>query len=44
LAPAKNNYTLTGKQPVNKASIKTKALGNIQSEGLKNVMDDFFKA
>jgi hypothetical protein len=44
LAPAKNNYTLTDKQPVNKASIKTKALSNIQSEGLKNVMDDFFKA
>jgi hypothetical protein len=44
LAPTKNNYTLTGKQPVNKASIKTKALGNIQSEGLKNVMNDFFKA
>jgi hypothetical protein len=44
LASSKNNYTLTGKQPVNKASIKTKALGNIQSEGLKNVMDDFFKA
>ena len=44
LAPAEKNYTLTSKQPVNKASIKTKALGNIQSEGLKNVMDDFFKA
>jgi hypothetical protein len=44
LASSKNNYTLTSKQPVNKASIKTKALGNIQSEGLKNVMDDFFKA
>ena len=38
------NYTLTNKQPIKKASIKTKALGNIQSEGLKNVMDDFFKA
>ena len=25
-----------------KAPIKTKALGNIKSEGLKNVMDDFF--
>jgi hypothetical protein len=44
LAISKNNYTLTDKQPVNKTSIKTKALGNIQSEGLKNVMDDFFKA
>jgi hypothetical protein len=38
------NYTLTNKQPIKKAPIKTKALGNIQSEGLKNVMDDFFKA
>ena len=44
LALSKNNYTLNSKQPVNKASIKTKALSNIQSEGLKNVMDDFFKA
>jgi hypothetical protein len=35
------NYTLN-KQPVKKASIKTKALGNIQSQGLKNVMDGFF--
>jgi hypothetical protein len=43
LASTKNNYILTNKQPVNKVSIKTKALGNIQSEGLKNVMDDFFK-
>jgi hypothetical protein len=41
-APGKNN-TLIDKQPIKKASIKTKALGNIQSEGLKNVMDDFFK-
>ncbi len=42
------NYTdlsLNDKQPpVKKASIKTKALSNIQSEGLKNVMDDFFKS
>jgi hypothetical protein len=44
LAPSKNNYTLNGKQPVNKASIKTKALSNIKSEGLKNVIYDFFKA
>jgi len=44
LATPEKNYTLTNKQPVKKASIKTKALNNIQSEGLKNVMDDFFKA
>ena len=45
LAPKEENYTLTDKQPsVKKASIKTKALSNIQSEGLKNVMDDFFKS
>jgi hypothetical protein len=44
LASTKSNYTLTNKQPASKTSIKTKALGNIQSEGLKNVMDDFFKA
>jgi hypothetical protein len=36
-------HTLSIKQPVKKSSIKTKALNNIQSEGLKNVMDDFFK-
>jgi hypothetical protein len=36
------NYTLNGKQPVKKTAIKTKALGNIKSEGLKNVMNDFF--
>jgi len=45
LAPKEENYTLNSKQPsVKKASIKTKALSNIQSEGLKNVMDDFFKS
>jgi hypothetical protein len=44
LVPTKNNHILTSKQPINKTSIKTKALSNIQSEGLKNVMDDFFKA
>jgi hypothetical protein len=43
LDASEKNYTLTNKQPVKKTSIKTKALGNIQSEGLKNVMDDFFK-
>jgi hypothetical protein len=35
--------TLNAKQPVKKVAIKTKALGNIQSQGLKNVMDGFFK-
>jgi hypothetical protein len=35
--------TLNTKQPVKKVAIKTKALGNIQSQGLKNVMDGFFK-
>jgi hypothetical protein len=44
LDTSEKNYTLNNKQPVKKASIKTKALNNIQSEGLKNVMDDFFKA
>jgi hypothetical protein len=39
------NYILNDNQPAaKKASIKTKALSNIQSEGLKNVMDDFFKS
>ena len=33
----KKNHTLTNK------TIKTKALENIKSEGLKNVMDNFFK-
>ena len=36
LAPQKKNSTLK------KAAIKTKALSNIKSEGLKNVMQDFF--
>jgi hypothetical protein len=35
--------TLNTKQPAKKVAIKTKALGNIQSQGLKNVMDGFFK-
>jgi hypothetical protein len=43
LDASEKSNTLMDKQPVKKASIKTKALGNIQSEGLKNVMDDFFK-
>jgi hypothetical protein len=45
LPSKEKNYTLNDNQPaVKKASIKTKALSNIQSEGLKNVMDDFFKS
>ena len=39
----KGDRTLNDKQPVKKIAIKTKALGNIQSQGLKNVMDGFFK-
>ena len=35
------NYTL--KQATNKTSIRTKALSNVKSEGLKNAMDNFFK-
>jgi hypothetical protein len=42
LAGAGKGSTLTNNQPTKKAPIKTKALGNIQSEGLKNVMDGFF--
>lgn len=41
LPTTEKNYTLN-KQPTKKAAIKTKALGNIQSQGLKNVMDGFF--
>jgi hypothetical protein len=41
LSTSKTNSTLP-QQPVKKTSIKTKALNNIQSQGLKNVMDDFF--
>jgi hypothetical protein len=44
LDTSEKNYTLTNNQPVKKASIKTKALNNIQSEGLKNVMDNFFNS
>jgi hypothetical protein len=45
LPSKEKNHTLNDNQPaVKKASIKTKALSNIQSEGLKNVMDDFFKS
>jgi len=37
LAPQKKDSTLK------KPAIKTKALSNIKSEGLKNAMNDFFK-
>jgi len=38
------NFTLTAnKSTTKKPAIKTQALGNIKSEGLKNVMNDFFK-
>lgn len=44
LPPGKKNFTLDNKQPSSKkVPTKTKALGTIKSEGLKNVMDDFFK-
>ena len=35
-------YSLKYKNP-KKIPTKTKALGTVKSEGLKNVMDDFFK-
>ena len=41
LPPAEKNFTLDSK--TKKTSIKTKALSNVKSEGLKNIMDDFFK-
>lgn len=41
LPPQKNNVILNKSNK--KAPIKTKALNNIKSEGLKNVMNDFFK-
>jgi len=38
------NFTLTAnKSTTKKSAVKTQALGNIKSEGLKNVMNDFFK-
>jgi len=43
VSTTKGDRTLNDKQPVKKVAIKTKALGNIQSQGLKNVMDGFFK-
>jgi len=42
--PAEKNFTLgQNKQSSKKTPIKTKALSSVKSEGLKNVMDDFFK-
>jgi len=41
LAPQKKDTTLNKSNK--KVPTKTKALNNIKSEGLKNVMDDFFK-
>jgi hypothetical protein len=43
VAISKDNSILTNKQSTKKPAIKQKALGSIQSEGLKNVMEDFFK-
>jgi len=42
LAPQKKDSTLEDKS-YKKPTIKTKALNNIKSEGLKNAMNDFFK-
>ena len=42
-SPDKNVILKTSKQPVTKQTIKTQALGTIKSEGLKSVMDNFFK-
>jgi len=44
LDSSKDNFTLTANKQSKKPTIKTKALGNIQSEGLKNVMNDFFNS
>ncbi len=38
-----NNFTLDSKKSGKKQNVKTKALSNIKSNGLKNVMNDFFK-
>jgi hypothetical protein len=44
VSSAKKNFTLDqNKQSSKKIPIKTKALSSVKSEGLKNVMDDFFK-
>ena len=42
LPSQEKNYTLNTKQTEKKTPTKTKALSNIKSNGLKNVMDDFF--
>jgi hypothetical protein len=45
LPPQEKNFTLNkeNKTSDKKPSVKTKALGSIKSESLKNAMDDFFK-
>jgi len=40
LAPKKGNYTLDPKNPKITSTMKTKALGSIKSEGLKNMLDN----
>ena len=40
LAPEKENFTLGHKNPKTTSTIKTKALGSIKSEGLKNMLDN----
>lgn len=43
LSSQDKNSTLNEKQPIKKTPIKIKALASVKSEGLKNVMDGFFK-
>ena len=40
LAPKKGNFTLDPKSPKTTSTMKTKALGSIKSEGLKNMLDN----
>jgi hypothetical protein len=40
LAPKKGNFTLDSKNPKTTSTMKTKALGSIKSEGLKNMLDN----
>ena len=42
LSQQEKNFTLNNKPQTKKVPTKTKALGSVQSEGLKNVMNDFF--
>ena len=42
LPQQEKNFTLNNKPQTKKVPTKTKALGSVQSEGLKNVMNDFF--